>query len=452
MAKISVACPNCRQPVLVDLTRLFDINTDPEAKDKLLSGSANHIHCPNCNYQGTYPTPMVYHDPEKELLLTYFPPELNTPVTEQEKTIGPLIKKVMDDLPPEKRKSYLFQPQTMLTQQRLFEVIMEADGITPEMMKAQQEKILLLQQLVNVSPESLPEQIAQNDEKIDEELFMLLSSLAQASMAAGDRQSVNALASLQKALLEHSTVGKAAAHEADETRAAVNELQELSKSGLTRENLLDLLIKNAESEIRLTTMASMVRGGLDYTFFEELTSRIDAATGEEKKKLEDLRTKLLTIVDAIDKAMQAQLEEAQQLLDQLLAAENIAEATQKVLPQINQAFSEVLNNAVDKAQQANDEATLQKLVAIVSVLRSASSSGAVLQVIEEMLQLESSEERQKVLEAAGDAINDEFTQTLGSLISQVEEQGDQPSLLEKLKEINREVLRFTMKRNLNAAG
>ena len=150
--------------------------------------------------------------------------------------------------------------------------------------------------------------------------------------------------------------------------------------------------------------------------------------------------------------MQAQLEEAQQLLDQLLAAENIAEATQKVLPQINQAFSEVLNNAVDKAQQANDEATLQKLVAIVSVLRSASSSGAVLQVIEEMLQLESSEERQKVLEAAGDAINDEFSQTLGSLISQVEEQGDQPSLLEKLKEINREVLRFSMRRNLNASG
>lgn len=452
MAKISVACPNCRQPVLVDLTRLFDMNTDPESKDKLLSGSANYIQCPNCNYQGAYPTPVVYHDPEKELLLTYFPPELNTPVTEQEKTIGPLIKKVMDDLPPEKRKSYLFQPQTMLTQQRLFEVILEADGITPEMMKAQQEKLLLLQQLVNASPESLPEQIAQNDEKIDEEVFMLLSSLAQASIAAGDRQSVNALSALQQALLENSTVGKAASREADETRAAVNELQELSKSGITRENLLDLLIKNAESEIRLTTMASMVRGGLDYTFFQDLTSKIDAAKDEEKKKLEDLRTKLLSIVDAIDKAMQAQMEEAQKLLDELLAAENISEATQKALPQINQAFSEALNNAVDKAQQANDEATLQKLVTIVSVLRSASSSGAVWQVIEEMLQLESHEEREKVLEAAGDAINDEFSQTLASLISQVEEQGSQAELLEKLKEINREVLRFSMRRNLNAAG
>src|SRR5690606_21689341 len=145
----------------------------------------------------------------KELLLTYFPPELHTPVTEQEKTIGPLIKKVMDDLPPEKRKAYLFKPQTMLTRQRLLETILEADGITPEMMKAQQEKLLLLQQLVNITPESLPEQIAEYDEKIDEELFILLSRLAQASAAAGDQQSVQALSNLQQALLQHSTVGKA---------------------------------------------------------------------------------------------------------------------------------------------------------------------------------------------------------------------------------------------------
>jgi hypothetical protein len=63
--------------------------------------------------------------------------------------------------------------------------------------------------------------------------------------------------------------------------------------------------------------------------------------------------------------------------------------------------------------------------------------------------LESPEERQQVLEAAGEAINDDFSQTLSGLISQVESQGDQPELLEKLKEINREVLRFIMRRNLN---
>lgn len=449
MAKTSVPCPNCRQPVLIDLTRLFDLNSDPQAKDALLSGSANTFQCPNCHYQGVYPTPLVYHDPDKQLLLTYFPPELNTPITEQEKTIGPLIKKVMDDLPPEKRKAYLFKPQTMLTRQRLLETILEADGITPEMMKAQQEKLLLLQQLVNISPESLPVQISQNDEKIDEELFVLLSRLAQASAAAGDQQSVQALSNLQQALLQHSTVGKAAALQASETRAAINELQELSKAGITRENLLDLLVKNTESEIRLTTIASMARGGLDYTFFQTLTDKIDQTTGEEQTRLVTLREKLLTIVEAVDEAMKAQVEESQKLLQDILAAEDIAAATEEALPKINQAFTGVLNSELTTAQKTDDTAKLTKLVVIVSVLRAASTSGAVLQVIEEMLQLETAEERQKVLEAAGEAINDEFSQTLSSLISQVESQGDQPELIDKLKEINREVLRFTMRRNLN---
>lgn len=449
MAKTSVPCPNCRQPVLIDLTRLFDLNSDPQAKDALLSGSANTFQCPNCHYQGVYPTPLVYHDPDKQLLLTYFPPELNTSITEQEKTIGPLIKKVMDDLPPEKRKAYLFKPQTMLTRQRLLETILEADGITPEMMKVQQEKLLLLQQLVNISPESLPVQISQNDEKIDEELFVLLSRLAQASAAAGDQQSVQALSNLQQALLQHSTVGKAAALQASETRAAINELQELSKAGITRENLLDLLVKNTESEIRLTTIASMARGGLDYTFFQTLTDKIDQTTGEEQTRLVTLREKLLTIVEAVDEAMKAQVEESQKLLQDILAAEDIAAATEEALPKINQAFTGVLNSELTTAQKTDDTAKLTKLVVIVSVLRAASTSGAVLQVIEEMLQLETAEERQNVLEAAGEAINDEFSQTLSSLISQVESQGDQPELIDKLKEINREVLRFTMRRNLN---
>lgn len=449
MAKTSVPCPNCRQPVLIDLTRLFDLNSNPQAKETLLSGGANAFQCPHCHYQGIYPTPMVYHDPDKELLLTYFPPELHTPITEQERTIGPLIKKVMDDLAPEKRKAYLFKPQTMLTYQRLLETILEADGITPAMMKAQQEKLLLLQQLVNISPESLPEQIAQYDEKIDEELFNLLSRLAQASAAAGDQESVHALSNLQQALLQHSTIGKAAALEASETRAAISELQELSKTGITRENLLDLLVKNAESEIRLTTIASMTRGGLDYTFFQTLTDKIDQSSGEEQTGLVALREKLLTIVEAVDEAMKAQIAESQKLLQEILAADDIAAATEEALPKINQAFTDVLNAEVTRAQQEDDTAKLTKLVAIVSVLRAASTSGAVLQVIEQMLQLETAEERQQVLEAAGDAINDDFSQTLSSLISQVESQADQPELLERLKEINREVLRHTMRRNLN---
>ena len=448
MAKTSVPCPKCRQPITLDLTRLFDTNTDPEAKQKLLSGSANYFQCQFCGAQGVYPTPIVYHDPEKELLLTFFPPDLNTPVNEQERVIGPMIKKAMDDLPPEKRKSYLFRPQTMLTQQRLFETILAADGITPEMIKSQQEKLQLLQQLIGASAEGLPEMIHQNDERIDDEVFMLLSRLAQASAAAGDRQSLVALDALQKALIEHSTYGKAAALEAAETQEAVHDVQELSKQGITRENLLDLLIKNGESEIRLTTIASMARGGLDYTFFQLLSDKIELSSGDEKTRLESLRERLLTITQAVDEAMKAQLEDARQLVNDLLAAEDVEKATHEALPRFSQAVAEVINQEAQAAQAAKDETKLRKLSQIIAVIQAADSSNAYLGIIDALLQEENAENRVKMLEESSDLINDEFMQLLGGLLGQIEQQGDQPEILERLKELNREILRFTMKRNL----
>lgn len=452
MAKTSVACPQCRQPITIELTRLFDTNTDPEAKQKLLSGSANYIQCPVCGYQGIYPTPIVYHDPEKELLLTFFPPDLHTPINEQERIIGPMIKKAMDDLPPEKRKSYLFRPQTMLTQQRLFETILEADGITPEMIKAQQEKLQLLQQLLGASAEGLPEMIRQNDEKIDEEVFMLLSRLAQASAAAGDRESLTALDTLQKALLEHSTLGKTAALEATETQEAVKELQELSKTGITRENLLELLIKSANSDIRLTTIASMARGGLDYSFFQILSDKIEASSGEEKDQLDSLRQRLLSITEAVDEAMKKQLEEAQKLVNELLEAEDIEKATQEALPRFNQAVAEVINQEAQAAQASKDEDKLRKLSQIITVIQSADSSNVYLELIDALLQEENAENRAKMLEESGDLVDDEFMQVLGSLLGQMEQQGEQSEILDRLKDLNREVLRFTMKRNLQSAN
>ena len=448
MAKTSVPCPQCRQPITIELTRLFDTNTDPEAKQKLLSGSANYFQCQVCGAQGVYPTPIVYHDPEKELLLTFFPPDLRTPVNEQERVLGPMIKKAMDDLPPEKRKSYLFRPQTMLTQQRLFETILEADGITPEMIKAQQDKLHLLQQLLGASAEGLPEMIRQNDEKIDEEVFMLLSRLGQASAAAGDRQSLVALDALQKALIEHSTLGKNAALEAAETQEAVKELQDLSKTGITRENLLDLLIKSANSDIRPTTIASMARGGLDYTFFQLLSDKIEASAGEEKVQLESLRERLLTITQAIDEAMKVQLEEARKLVNELLAAEDVEKATQEALPRFSQAVAEVINQEAQAAQATKDEAKLRKLSQIINVIQSVDSSNAYLSFIDALLQEESAENRAAMLEESSDLINDEFMQLLGGLIGQMEQQGDQPEMLDKVKDLNREILRFTMKRNL----
>ncbi len=147
MSRTQVACPQCKNPTIVEVQQIFDLNTDPTAKQKLLNGVVNVIQCPVCGYSGMVGLPIAYHDPEKELLLTFFPSEMGIPLQEQEKQLGPLINKIIDNLPNEKRKSYILQPQSMLTFQTLLEKILEADGITKEMLEDQQKKVSLLHRL-----------------------------------------------------------------------------------------------------------------------------------------------------------------------------------------------------------------------------------------------------------------------------------------------------------------
>ncbi len=104
MPQTQIACPRCRQMIPANVEQLFDVTHEPASKQRLLSGQSNFARCQFCGYEGRLATPIVYHDNDKELLLTYFPPELGLPLNEQEKMIGPLIKQVVDRLPAEKRK------------------------------------------------------------------------------------------------------------------------------------------------------------------------------------------------------------------------------------------------------------------------------------------------------------------------------------------------------------
>ena len=189
MPRIQTACPRCRQPILADVQQLFDLTTDPTAKQKILSHTTNTARCQACGYEGLMTTPVVYHDPEKELLLTYFPPELGLPVNAQEKQIGPLINQVVNALPAEKRKGYLFSPQTMFTYQTLIDKILEADGITKEMIEAQQKRVGLIQRLLTTGKsEDRLAIIHQETDLVDGEFFAILGTILESAVAQGDQK------------------------------------------------------------------------------------------------------------------------------------------------------------------------------------------------------------------------------------------------------------------------
>jgi hypothetical protein len=452
MAKTTIACPQCKQPIAADITRLFDVAENPQAKQTLLSGAYNLVQCPHCGYRGQAPTPIVYHDPAKELLLTFFPPELNVPVNQQEQMIGPIITKVMEKLPMEQRKAYFLNPETMLTRQRLVERILEEDGITPEMLKAQQDRLSLLQRLAGTTPDARPEVIRQEEALVDEQLLMILQRLIQSAAAAREGDSAQVLVELQQDILENTEFGQEVLHQAQEQQAAIEALEKASKDGLTRQSLLDLIVEAAGSEVRLATLVSMARGGLDYGFFQLLSERIQRAAGEEQAKLSALRDTLLEMTHEIDEAIKEEEALAQEVLDAILAEENIEEATMAALASINEIFLEVLRARIQAARKADDEAQLKKLQQVASTIQKISAPGANIQLIEALIQAEDDEAIRTILDENAEELTDEFSQFLYSLLNQTQGQEGREATAEKLQQVYRQVLRYTMQRNLEKSA
>lgn len=447
MPRIQISCPRCHQPIVADVEQLFDVGANPDLKQKFLSGNFNLVNCPHCGYQGPVSTPLVYHDPDKELLLTYFPPELGLPLNEQERLIGPLITQVVNHLPPEKRKAYLFRPQTMLTQQLMIEKVLEGEGITHEMMEESQARLNLLQRLLSAStPEVRQEIVKQEEKQIDEQFFEILSRLIEASMAQGDQNSAQALAALQQEILPLTEVGRQLQAQSEDMRSAIESLQQASKEGLTREKLLDLLIA-APNEVRLTTLVSLARNGVDYEFFSILSDRIDHAQGEEKEKLTQLRDHLIELSQEIDKRLEQQKEHSRNKLNEILNAPDVEAAANQALPEMDDLFAEVLRDETQKAQQTGDLEKISKLQKVINVIQQASTPPPELELAEELLGAENDVRRREILQEHAEEITPEFVQMLNQLAAQFDQEGQQ-DLAQRLQEAYRAALRFSMEANL----
>jgi len=430
---------------MADIDQLFDVNQDPTAKQRILSGAFNIAQCPNCGYQGMIATPIIYHDANKELLLTYFPPELNMPVNEQERMIGPLINQIVNRLPQAQRKAYLLRPQATLTLQSMAERILEADGITREMIQAQQQRLNLLQRLINTPPEMLDEVAKQEDALIDSDFFNILNQLIEAAMAQGDENSARRLADMQKHLLPITTAGRELEQQSKEVEAAIKSLQDAGRN-LTREKLLDLAIE-APTETRLQVLTSLARPGMDYQFFQTLSERIDKASGEEKDKLTQLRDRLLQLTSEVDRQVEARTQQSRQLLNAILKEEDITEAAQEALPSIDEFFVQVLNAELAAARSSGNLQKLEKLQKIVDVLQQASAPPPEVALIEELLDAPDEKTRQAWFEEHREEVTPEFLDTIMALLAQAQS-GEDNELLTRLQEVYRSALRFSMQANL----
>jgi len=446
MPKTNVNCPNCRQSIVAEIDRLFDVGEDPAAKQKILAGRFNFVNCPYCGYQGQATTPIVYHDPQKELLLTYLPPDLGIPRDEQERVIGALINQAMNRLPQEQRKAYLLNPQSTLTMQGLVERVLESEGITKEMIEAQQDRLQLIQRFSELKDEeSINKIAADEDEKIDAEFFGLLQRLSETAMVSGDQETAQQLSDLYTILLAQTSFGKQVQAQNQEIESALADLREAGEE-LDREKMLDLIIQ-APNEIRLRALVSLARPVMDYSFLLMLGERIDRARGDGRTRLVELRSSLLELIEEFDKQIEAIIAEKNRLIEEILTSKNIKEKMAGALPAVDEFFINEINQRLENARSHGDLELIGKLQLIEEVIKEASEPPPGFSVIESLLGEPEKNKRQKILEDNVEEITPEFMSMLSTIIVQAQSSDDK-ELVKRASEVNREVLRFSMERNI----
>lgn len=445
MPKTRVNCPNCRQPIVADIEQLFDVAADPAAKQKLLSGAVNVVACQSCGYQGSLATPVVYHDPEKELLLSYMPPEIGLPRNEQERLLGGLINQVINRLPQEKRKGYLLRPQSTLTMQGLVERVLEEEGITREMIQAQQQRMNLLQRLISAAPEARETIARQEDSSIDADFFSLISRLAEASLMSGDQRSARALAELQRGLLPVTTFGRELQAQSQEYEAAINSLREIGEQ-LTREDLLDVVTK-APNDTRLQALVRLARPGMDYEFFQLLSQRIDRARNEGRARLIEIREKLLELTREVDSMLAERRKAVQGAIDQMLQAADVSQTMAENISVVDEMFLEELDAALADARSQGNLERSAKIQQMMAVIQQASAPPPEVKLIEALLEADDDASRQGILEQNASQITQDFIDALTNVMTQVQSTGDE-DLNRQIQAVHRQVLRFSMKANL----
>jgi hypothetical protein len=445
-AMTQIQCPNCKAPITASIEQLIDVGQDPGAKARLLSGSINRIKCPSCGFEGQIATPLVYHDPEKELLLTFMPVELNIPKDEQERVIGKMINQITEDLPPEQRKAYLFQPQTTLTMQGMLERILEADGISKEEIEEQRARMRLFEELIQIREEDLDNFIKEHDEEMDSAFFQI------AAMAIGsitDADTKQAVTQRYEKAVQESAFGHRIQAQENEFKKAIESINELGKD-VTRENILDLLIQ-APNDDRVLAIVNLLRPALDYGFFQLLTDRMEAGDAEQKEKLSALRDRILEISQEIDKVQEARAAQAASLLQSLAQAEDLDQAIRNALPVVDDYFLGILQANIQAAEERNDAQALKKFNEIRDKLQSIAEEAVPeeLRFAQKLINIEDDEEARQLLESSIEQINDQVLSALMATADRLVENGDQENA-ERVRKRYRQALKLSMKAKMSA--
>lgn len=407
---IEVTCPQCGTKYMAQVKSIIDVGQDPKLKALLLRGRLNTVRCPSCGVVGAVSTPLVYHDPDKELLLLFFPPQLNASMEARERLTGNLVNALMSTIPAERRKGYFLHPRTVLTVQSLVEEILRADGITDEMIERQRARERLLQDLLQALDDEakLKALIANAESEIDYSFLLTLSAAAEESAAAGQQQTAERLFKLREALLDQLPIV----------------MPEPLPLNTPQSEVLDQVLSTKHQAGRRAFVAYN-RPLLDYAFFQELTNRIEQAPAEEAESLRALRTELLEMTERLHKEAQAVQQVKIQVLQDVLASPAPAKALRERAEEIDVMFLGVLAAAIRAAEDRADQAEMKRLQTINDAALELLQEGLPpeLRLVNELLAAKYPEQTQQLLRERRADWSANLLQVLETLSNDLQAQG-----------------------------
>jgi hypothetical protein len=353
---VSVTCPNCRTQFNVPMQPIID-GQNPTLKSAFLQGRLNAAQCPQCGFVSPLNIPMLYYDLEKELALVLSPNSLHLAGPDQEKMIGTLTNTLVNSLPAEKRKFYLFNPKVFLTFDSMVKAILEADGITEEVLEAQKAKIKLLEEFLQARDEAaLKEKVKEHDAELDREFFEILTASMQAAQMEGNRAGAQTFYALRTILAQLSSQGQQVVADIDANLGLVHIH--------SREDLLEKL-QNAQSDEEFETLIAAGYPVLDYAFFQQLTATIDEANkaGDAKKAeaLKNLRTKILETKAQQEELSRAALQKSVALLREVLQSSDPQKVLAQKLDEVDESFFAVLSANIEEARRQNQNEAAQAM-------------------------------------------------------------------------------------------
>ncbi len=431
---VPVTCSVCRNQFAAEVTSIIDVQQHPELKTLLVGGRFNAYSCPHCGNEGILSMPFLYHDPTKELLFCFMPPEAGLTGLDQQKVIGDLTNVLMSALPPEQRKAYLFQPKIFLSLPNMIEEIMLADGITKEMWEAQKARAALIEEMLACQDdEQLKRVIQREDKRIDYEFLQTLTVSAGTSRANGREELSDRLLELRNKVLEWSTVGK--------TTAAAQAASEQDRARV-REELLQRMLAAYQDDRELEALVALGRPVMDYSFYQDLTNRIEAAASqEEAQRLIRLRARITDIVDRQDEAAKAALQKAANVLKSVLESEYPEEVIKEHLSEIDQAFFALLAVNIQYAQEKELVDVVERLKEVndMTVRLLQENAPPEIKLINQLMEADYPEETRSILQENTALLKEELTQVMAFIAEDLKANG-QLEVAQRLTDIRQQAV------------